>query len=266
MVFSSNRFVWFCLLLAAMSPSILTGQEFDFARSFLLRSSDCVVNKEPSEEDGKLKSAAGFSLSTDFGPDFEGRYAKSLCSRQAGSAGVKVLHSQLLSCQTKQSFFLQCRNYFLCDADRYAPPPDMHCYSMSNGVDRSAFELTQAVAKDKGVNWLLASLIFKSLYFHRELIPEQNEDDLVNLLSKFDLADDRKRRSLLVLLGIVLQRPETLTKSEVQRLIAYTRSSHSSTTRYEEPRGVELISNFELQRAILSLYQKTISEDWATKQ
>lgn len=266
MACSFNRFAWALACVGFLYPEESLGEVFDFSRSFLNSSSECSVHRNQKEIPSRAANDSVFSLSTDFGGDINGSYAKNLCVATSGASRTAVVHSQLVECRTKRSFFLQCQNYVLCRAKTYSPKQEIQCHSMSNGVDTKSFEITQAIYQSKASNWYLGSLLFKALYFHRELVPGKNEDILTNWLSGIELSNQRFRRPILVFIGIVLQRPSTITNQEVQRMLKYVGAESGASSAYEEPRELNLISNSNLESVILQLYQATIPGDWSQQQ
>lgn len=185
----------------------------------------------------------------------------------SGDARAEVLHRQLLDCRTRRSVFLQCRGYVLCRSDNYTPYVARDCRSLSGGIDGKIVELTRALYEAGGKNWSVANLLLSALYFHKDLIPDGSGDTLLRWMSSVDLSAPTTTRSLLIALGIVLQRPQSLSDAEVQRFIAYSKSSDGGgADMYVEPRGIDRLSNASLERIVLQLYFETLPDDWVFPQ
>lgn len=238
-------------------------ESFDFATSFLAEDDSC--SSSGSELSRTVDPRAStFSAIVDFGADIELEHAESICASVSGDARAEVLHRQLLDCRTKRRVFLQCRGYVLCRSENHTPYVARDCRSLSGGIDGEIVELTRALYNDGGKNWSIANLLLSALYFNKDLIPDGSGDALLRWMSSVDLSEPTTTRSLLIAVGIVLQRPQSLSDTEVQRFIAYSESfDGDGADRYIEPSGVDRLSNASLERIVLQLYFETLPDDWA---
>lgn len=261
------------LVIFTLSINVANAGTIDFMGSFLQNpasisspnATTSVVDPRWMSQDFSSYIASGFMARPNSG------LALSICAQQLSQDVTKahVVHSQV--CRIKDLLIHQCTYFIRCVTDRQkvqtnnaqciqaATDPDIvaTCASISRGLQSDDFYAAYAAVDTH--NERIAFLLFLVLSRSYDLIPGRGEDRLGYWLSSINYDLPGVERKLLVMIAILLQRPETLSDTEISKLIRYANSYTENLENlpadqyYTEPDWLRQMGTFDLRGMVLGL-------------